>query len=324
MRVLVTGANGFLAANIVRELLSRGYEVRGMVRPGADLRSLNGLAIEYFKGNITHQPDIDKAVAGCDVVIHAAADTSQRYSSSVPLRKVNVEVVKHFIGASQRNNVERFIFVSTGNTIAFGTKNNPGKEENGIGEYFIKSGYALSKLEAEQLVMQAVNKSGLNAIIVNPTFMIGPYDSKPSSGRIFQMMYPHKLVFIPKGGKNFTPVADAAVAICNAINLGEAGERFLLAGENLSYKEFLVIVKDGAPHFSVLIPNWVLLIAGHVGSFLRFLGVNAELSVSNAKILISDDYYTGKKAVDVLKMPQTPITVAVAEAINWFKKYKML
>ena len=324
MKILVTGANGFLAANIVRELLARKCEVRGMVRKRADLRSLSGITIDMFYGNITRSEDVDAAVSGCDVVIHAAADTSQRYSTADPLRKVNVEATRLLVEASKKYGIRRFIFVSSGNTIDYGSLENPGHEGNGLGILFRTSGYALSKLEAENLILDEVNKNGLNAVIVNPNFMIGPYDAKPSSGRILQMMYPKRIVFIPKGGKNFTPVKDAAVAICNAIDKGRAGERYLLGGANLSYKQFLRIVRAGKRTIPVVMPDWLLISIGAMASVMRFFGIHTELSLNNARILCADDYYTSAKAIEELQMPQTPIQSAVEEAIQWFREQGML
>jgi dihydroflavonol-4-reductase len=324
MKVLITGANGFLAANVARELIKRGCEVRGMVRGKADLTSLEGLSIEYFKGNITNHAHVNKAVKGCDVVIHAAADTSQRFDTAGPLRKVNVEATRYFAEACIDHSVKRFIFVSTGNTIDFGTPENPGHEGNPLGKLFRKSGYALSKLEAEKMVAGMVKNRGLNAVIVNPTFMIGPYDAKPSSGRILKMMYPRKMVFIPKGGKNFVDVRAAAAAICNAFERGTPGERYLLAGVNLTYRQFLKIVRRGMKTCPVVIPQWLLVGIGALGSLSRKMGVHSELSVYNARILSSLDYYTNKKAVSELKMPETQIDKAVNDAITWMKEQKML
>jgi dihydroflavonol-4-reductase len=324
MKVLVTGANGFLAANVVRELLSRNFDVRAMIRKNADMRSLEGVELEYFYGNITNETDVDKAVKGCEIVIHVAADTSQRYDTAEPLRNVNVEATRLFVEASKRHQVRRFIFISTGNTIDFGSRENPGHEGNPLGKLFEKSGYALSKLEAEKMIIDEVINSGFNAVILNPTFMIGPFDAKPSSGRIFTMMYPNKVVFIPKGGKNFTPVKDAAVAICNAIELGTAGERYLIAGQNLTYLEFLKIVKQDNAYLPITLPGWLLIAVGAFGSLLRKLGIPFELSLNNARMLCADDFYTPAKAIRELRMPQTPIPVAVDEAIAWFKEHGML
>ncbi|HPR31152.1 MAG TPA: NAD-dependent epimerase/dehydratase family protein [Prolixibacteraceae bacterium] len=322
--VLVSGANGFLAANVVRELLSRGYRVRGMIRENARLTSLEHIKIEYFSGQITKREDVDRAVEGCSVVIHVAADTSQRYDTAAPLMQVNVTATRYFIEACKKHAVGRFIFVSTGNTIDFGSLENPGHEGNPLGKLFRKSGYALSKLMAEEQVVEAVKNDKLSAVIVNPTFMIGPYDSKPSSGRILQMMVPHSLVFIPKGGKNFVDVKAVATAICNAIDRGTPGERYLLAGINLSYREFLALVRKGKKTLAVVLPGWLLLSMGAIGSLFRKLGIASELSVNNARILCSDDFYTNRKARSELDMPESNIEQAVSEAIEWMKEHGML
>jgi dihydroflavonol-4-reductase len=322
MKVLVTGANGFLASNVVRKLNHRGFAVRGMIRATADLRSLSGTGVELFYGNITNIISAMEAVKGCDVVIHIAADTSQHHHNLTPYMKVNVTGTFNILEASCRNNVKRFIFVSTANAFGFGTKSNPGNEDMPPKYPFTASGYAISKMKAQELVLEYVHSGKLEAVVVNPTFMLGPYDAKPSSGRIITMAYNRKLIPVPPGGKNFVHVDDVATGICNAIDLGKSGSCYLLANENLSYSEFYVKLGRavGKSFTQLRLAPKLLRAMGVVGTFVRKTGVKSDLNLITAKMLCVDNYYNSAKAVNELKLPQTPVENAIGDALEWFNQ----
>lgn len=319
MKVLVTGANGFLAANIIRELTSRGIQTKGMVRRNCNMKAIEGLNPEICYGNITSLQDVKDAVDGCDFVIHAAADTSQNTSDPSPLFPVNVQGTANVITASKDSKVKRLIFVSTANTSGL-DKENPSVDK--LAKHYKKSGYALSKSEAEQLIRNETKVGNLDAVIVNPTFMIGPYDAKPSSGRIFFLLLKKGIVFYPPGGKNFVDVRCAAVAICNAITLGQSGESYTLSGENMSFKEFAARLKQVAnrPSVQIQIPASILIFAGILGSAARIIGIKAELNYHNAKILTLKEDISNKKAVDELRMPTTNINKSIVDAVSWLRK----
>ena len=260
MKALVTGANGFLASNVVRELNRRGYSVRAMVRSTADLRSLQGTDCELFYGNITNIIHTVEAAKDCDVVIHVAADTSQYYTNVESYMRANVLGTINMLEAAVKNSVKRFIFVSTANTFGYGTKSSPGNENMPPKYPFTASGYALSKIKAQELVLEYGNSGKIETVVVNPTFMIGPYDTKPGSGRIITMMYNRKFVPVPTGGKNFIHVADVAAGICNAIDKGKSGSCYLLANENLSYGEFYTKLAEvsGKHFYQIKLPSRLL------------------------------------------------------------------
>ena len=319
MKVLVTGANGFLASNIIRELLLRGADVRGMVRRNCNDNTIQGLNIELCFGNIVSYQDVRHAVEGCDIVIHAAANTSQAYSVPLPLIPVNVNGTANVVRAAKEFNVKRLIFVSTANTIGL----DPDDEQHDrLSSYYLKSGYALSKMKAEKLILKEVKAGNLSAVIVNPTFMIGAYDAKPGSGRIFMLLLKHNIVFYPPGGKNFVDVKSAAVAICNAIDKGENGGRYPLAGVNLSFREFLAILNkiENRNPVQIRIPTFFLILAGIIGSVLRAVGLKVELNYSNARILTMCEDISGEKATEELLMPKTDVENAIADALCWFRK----
>jgi len=326
MKVLVTGANGLLASNLVRELLHSGYEVRGIVRESSNLLSLKKVDVELFKGEITNPADVRKAFAGCEVVVHAAANTSQWPTNFEAYKKTNVDATQMILDEAVRRGVGKFIFVSSANAFDPGTKDVPGNEESPF-SMAGKSGYMLSKQVAQELVLGEFRRSGLPAVVVNPTFMLGKYDAKPSSGQIILMAHQKSLMAYPSGGKNFVHVADVARGIVNAISMGTAGECYLLVGENLSYREFFEKLRlvHGHPQKLARIPRVAIRLAGYLGSLYETLsGKPAKLNSVNARLLCTDNYYSPDKAIRELNMPQTPISQAIEDALEWFAQYGYL
>ena len=322
MKVLVTGANGLLGSNIIRQLLNQGIQARAMVRPNARLLSLEGCEPEYFFGNITSSEDVNKAAAGCDYIIHTASITDQTLPRLSNYLKVNVDGTQNIIDASFNNRIKRLIYISSTNSIGYGSKENPGTEEKPAMKPYTESHYAISKYMAEQKVMNAVDESGLNAVILNPSFMIGPYDSKPSSGKLLLIGYRDKFVFLTRGGRNFVPVEDVAIAACKALTKGRKGEKYLLTNSNLSYKEFYDIVDDitGFKRIKIIMPSWMIKGTGLLGSVASYSGKQVLLNYNNARILTVRNFYSSEKSVKELDFPQSDIRTAIRKALNWFKE----
>jgi len=310
-----------LSGHLVHELLRCGYTVRAMMRPGAKAPALAGLDIELMYGNITSKSDVQTAVKGCDVIIHAAADTSQSHHSLNDYYPVNVDATEKIINAASAEGCRRMIFVSTANTMGFGSMLKPGNENTPVSPLFLKSGYAKSKILAQKAMMDAVNDKKIDAVIVNPTFMIGPMDYNPHSGRIFKMLLEKKVVFYPPGGKNFVDVRDAAKGIVNAISKGESGECYLISGVNLSFHDFFLNVKllSGQNTRLVSVPSPVLKLLGFIGSIFGVLGINSELNLTNSRILCIGNYFDNSKAVQHLCLPCSGIHKTISDSIEWIR-----
>lgn len=326
MKVLVTGANGLLASNLVRDLLHSGYEVRGMVRESSNLLSLKRIDVELFKGEITNPADVRSAFAGCEVVIHAAANTSQWPTGYEAYKRTNVDATQLLLDEAVRRNIEKFIFVGSANAFDPGSREKPGTEESPFTEKG-KSGYMLSKYVAQNLVLSEFQRSGLPAIVVNPTFMLGKYDAKPSSGQIVLMAHGKNLMACPSGGKNFVHVADVARGIVNSISMGKPGECYLLANENLTYTDFFEKMKlvTGFPRRQMQLGKSLIMLAGEMGSLLETVRKKpAKLNAVNARLLCTYNYYSAAKAVRELSMPQTPVSQAIEDAVEWFEQYGYL
>lgn len=318
-KVLITGANGFLGSNLTRELYRLGYDIRILVRPQADLKSIADIPCEIFSGRIDDKADVQAAVKGCDIVIHAAAVTGQWNISFEQYEAVNFISTRYVAEAVLEHKVARFIFVSTANTIGPGTKEEPGTELNGFTLYSANSGYITTKYLAQQYVLEQVERHQLPAIIVNPTFMIGPYDIKPSSGQLLLYGVNKKILFCSQGGKNFVYIKDVCQGIMQAIDRGKTGECYLLAGENLSYREFFRLVNRVTGNRSLIIeiPTFIVKLGGMLGSLLY---KKSKLNYTTAYLACLGNYYTGKKSVRELGITYMPVEEAIHKALSWFKE----
>ena len=323
MKILVTGADGLLGSTLVRELLKRGHQLRAFVQPGRQQKTLEGLTLEKFPGNLLHADEVLKASEGCDAVIHCAASTSVWPTRSEIVNQVNIEGTKNIIDAVQKNNIQRMIYVGTANSFGFGSKENPGVEGNPYKSAMYGLDYMDSKYKAQQLILNEVKEKNLPAVIVNPTFMFGPYDSNPSSGAMIVALYKRKVPGYTSGGRNYVCAKDAAVAIANALTKGRVGECYILGNQNLSYKEAFgkIAATIGVKAPSISIPSIFAKLYGGVGSIIgKISGNTPAISYPLSRIACDEHYFSPAKAVQELELPQTPIETGIKECFEWLKE----
>lgn len=282
--------------------------------------------LEVFVGKITDKADVFRAASGCDIIIHTAANTNQNTTRYADYKEVNVNGTEYILQAAEKYHISRTIIISSANTLGYGTQGIPGNESCAMSYPFTKSYYAKSKQEAEELALYAAGNTTGDIIIINPSFMIGAYDTKPGSGKIIIRGYKKKIIFVPPGGKNFIHVKDAAKAICNAIIFGRDKERYLLANENMSYKDFYTILNNITQSKAqiVTLPSFILHAVGFIGSTLSLVGLKTALHNNNMRILCIKNYYSNQKAKEELKLDLTPIPDAIKDALQWFKTSGML
>ncbi len=319
-KVLITGVNGLLAANAIEAFLDKGYLVTGILRGKNRYRGIQHPNLELYDGSFLNMDDLENAIKGCNHVIHIAALTAQGLTKRSDYDRINVEGALKVLDAAKRNRLKRMVFVSTTNVFGYGCKDQPGDETQPIESPFSGSFYAQSKLEAQTQLLK--KKGDFELVIVNPTFMLGPYDAKPGSGRIILMGYKKKFVFVPPGGKNFVHVKDVARGLVEALEKGRDGEAYLMANENLTYLEFFKILSKitGQKPALLKIPKGILIFMGFWGSFLRAMGLKTELSLPNMKILCAHGYYSNQKTKDELGLSFQNTEKAIADAIQWFRK----
>ncbi|MBK9479713.1 MAG: NAD-dependent epimerase/dehydratase family protein [Bacteroidetes bacterium] len=322
MKVLLTGADGFLGSNITRELLKQGYEVRAFHLPHQQTATLQDLPIERYEGNLLNIQDIEKALVGCDAIIHAAASTSVWPTRNATSWKINVEATKNCITAALSAKVKRFVYVGTANSFGFGTKANPGNEEGAYNCDQYKLDYMDSKKAAQQLVLKAVKEQQLPAVIVNPCFMFGPYDSIPGPGAMIVSICKNQIPGYTSGGRNYTAVKDVAQAIVNAIKQGRIGECYILGNANLSYREIFDLIAEttGSKHPKTHIPTLLAKTYGGINSLIgRISGRAPKVSYPLAQIACDTHYYSSDKAIRELGLQQSDLKQAIAESYGWLK-----
>lgn len=327
MKILLTGADGFLGTNIAHELLNRKYKVRTFIQAGRPDELLKDLDIERVYGDILNIEEITMAAQGCDALIHAAANTSVWPSRSSIIRKVNIEGTRNVIKAALKAGVKRMVYIGTANTFGFGDESNPGHEGNPYAAAGYKIDYLDSKYEAHLLILEAVKNKKLPCVIVNPTFMFGPNDSKPSSGAMIVGIYQNKVPGYTKGGRNFIKVKDAASGIANALTKGEVGECYILGNENLTYKEIFkkIAMVTGVKPPKLFLPSWIVILFGLLNSALAFITKKTPtISYQMARISNDKHFFTPDKAVKHLQLPQNPIEEGIKECFDWLKEHNYL
>lgn len=322
MKILVTGADGMLGTNTARELLGRGHEVRAFLLEGSPAKTLERLEIEKVYGNILNEPDLVEAARGCDAIVHTAANTNIWPNRSTIVRSVNIDGTKNVIAATQKSAIKRLVYIGTANSFGFGSKANPGNESKPYQSQKYGLDYMDSKYEAQRLIIEAAKTDGLPAVSINPTFMFGPYDSKPGAGAMILAIYHRKVPGFAVGGRNYIGVKDVAVGIANALTMGQPGECYIAGHENLNYKEAFTKIAEtiGVAPPKITIPASLSKAYGYIGTKTgQLLGTTPTVSYAMAQISCDEHYFTAAKAVRDIGLPQTPVEEGIRACFEWLK-----
>ncbi len=325
MPIFVTGGTGFLGINLVRHLVSQGHLVRLLVRPHSGRVGLDSDLIEFVHGDVTDSESVVNAMRGCDRVYHLAGWVQVSPWGLDEARRVNVEGTRNACSAALRVGVQRLVHTSSIATIAAGTLENPADETSpwNLGE--IRIPYYRTKWEAERVVLEFVQQ-GLDAVITNPSYLVGPWDVKPSAGRILIQAAMGRLRAIPnRGGINFLDVREAAAGLVQAMERGRTGERYFLGGENLSFRSYCRLAAEmvGVKAGDLPLPYAALFPMAAAGSILGRLAPrlfrDINLCVLHSAFL--EHYATSRKACAELGFKEVPVEQAIVDAIDWFIRY---
>lgn len=322
MRILITGATGLLGNNLVRALVAaKQHDVRVLARASSDPRSLEGLHIERALGDVTDADAVRAAAAGCQAIIHCAGIVQLGWTRLAESRAVNVTGTKNVIAGAQAAGA-RLVHISTVNTLAIGQRDTPADEETPRAGQ-IECSYVVSKREGEQLVDDA-QRAGLDAVVIHPGFLLGPWDWKPSSGKMLLAIAHRFTPFAPIGGCSVCDVRDVAATIVAATERAPSGRHYLLAGHNISYFDLwkqMAQVSGGAPPRVRLGPvnRWL---GGWFGDLRAKLTGN-EGDVNSASIAMSSQwhYYSSARAERELDYRVRPLEESLRDAWAWLQEH---
>jgi len=331
VKVLVVGATGQLGSNLVRALVARGDQVRGLVRPTSSPLTLKGLDIELVQGDLNDAASLDRACDGVRVVFQAA---SYYPPQTVPVAAATAQALaetRNLLAAVRRASVNRLVFTSTLTTIGFpprGARHPDGSERLAdetcpFVPLYPKNPYLMSKAAMENAVLDAA-RGGLPAVVVNPTECFGPYDSKPTTGTQILMIAKRLMPAYIQAPVNVIDVRDVAVGMIRAAERGRIGERYILGNWNTTQKEVNVLIARVAGVMAPLapVPFPIARYGSKLGdwAFRTILRKRAPVPGFFVEMLRHMQHYDCSKAIRELDYPRSPVEPAIRDALAWFRE----
>jgi dihydroflavonol-4-reductase len=328
MKCFVTGASGFIGANLVHELAGRGHSVKALLRPGADERGLVGAPFERAIGDVSDRQLLKREIAGCDWCFHVAASYQLWMRDYAPMYAANVEGTRNVLAAAGQAGCGKIVYTSTVGCIGL-PKNVDGKftpttELDFATEAQMTNHYKRSKWQAEQVALELARK-GFPIVIVNPSAPVGPRDVKPTpTGQLILDFLNRKLPAYLDTGLNWVHVRDVAVGHILAAEKGRVGERYILgsASGNWTMQQMLKILEEitGLPAPKMKVPYWVALAAAHVDETISsFTGKPPKAPLAGVRMAKYKMWFNPAKAIRELGLPQTPPKQALTDAAEWFR-----
>ena len=328
MKCFLTGASGFIGANLARELVSRGHRVKALVRPCSDPRGLQGVDCEKVQGDISQRHTLQQALAGADWCFHVAASYHLWLRDYRPMYAANVEGTRNVLEASGAAGCARIVYTSTVGCIGLPRMENgklvPTDEATPVSGSQMSNHYKRSKWQAEEVARELAGK-GLPIIIVNPTAPIGPFDVKPTpTGKVIVDFLNRQMPAYLDTGLNWVHVRDVVIGHILAAEKGRFGERYILgnADGNWTMKDALAALGDlsGLPAPKMRVPYFVALLAAHCDETLSSLtGKEPKAPLAGVRMARYKMFFNPAKAIRELGLPQTPPRQAFSDAIQWFK-----
>ena len=324
---VVTGATGHIGNVLIRELTAKREKVRAVVPPREDTSPLERLQVDLIEGDVRNIDSLIRAFEGCDIVYHLAGIISIVPGKRNLMHQVNVEGARNVVEACLSTGVKRLIYTSSIHAIAeppHGTtidETLPFDPNRTIGDY------GRSKALAAREVLKGIRK-GLNAVIVCPTGVTGPYDYKVSEmGQLIMDFLERKLKAYVAGSYDFVDVRDVARGHILAGQKGEAGQTYILSGERITVAELLSTLKEitGVKPPSLKMPRRLARAVGVLASPYYWLTKTRPLFTAySIDVLASNSLVSSEKARRELGYSSRPVRESIQNAIEWFKEAGMV
>ena len=328
MKVLVTGATGFVGGNLARELCTRGHEVRAVARPGSNPLTIENTEIELVEGDILDRESIRRSAKGCEAVFHCAAAYTFWSRDPQSVRRTNVEGTINVLECSAEAGAERIVYTSTVSTVGIPKDGSLGNENTPLVSGSLHGHYKQSKFEAEQEALRLAEE-GVPVVVVNPTAPIGPWDVKPTpTGKIILDFLRRRIPAYLATGLNLVDVADVSAGHILALEKGRIGQRYILGNRNVTLKEMFTILGEitGLPAPRLRLPYWLVVGAGYAEQAISAGVLRREPTIPVEGVLASRKpaWVSSGRAITELGLPQTPVERALERAVEWFSTHGYL
>jgi dihydroflavonol-4-reductase len=323
MLAFVTGATGFVGSHVARSLAAQGADLRLLVRSSSDLRNIQDLRADRVIGDLRDASSLKKAVSGCDVVFHVAADYRLWVRDPDEMYRSNVEGTKAILESALENKVRRVVYTSSVATMGFNSNGQFASEQSPVSLADMIGPYKRSKFMAEEIAIQA-GKSGMDVVVVNPTTPVGERDIKPTpTGRIVVDFLKKKFPAYVETGLNLVDVTECAQGHIAALEKGKSGERYILGGENLTLKQILdkLAAITGLPSPKIKVPYVVALATGVVDQVVTGYVRNREprATIDAVRMGRKKMFVSSNKAERDLGWKIVPVDGALRRAVEWFQ-----
>jgi len=325
MKVFVTGATGFVGHHVARALAAEGADLRLLVRKSSNLQNLEGIRGETVVGDLLAPESLRPALAGCDAVMHVAADYRLWIRDPAAMYKANVDGTRELLRMAREAGVPRVVYTSSVATMHFRTDGLVINEDTPVSIKDMVGHYKRSKFLAEQEAIKAA-AGGQKVMILNPTTPIGPNDAKPTpTGRIFVDFLNGKFPAYMDTGLNLVDVAEVARTHVAALTVGTPGKRYILGGENLTLKQILdkMSAITGIPSPTVEIPFAVAATYAFFEEWItgRIRGKEPRATLEEVRMGRKKMFASSAHAQQELGFRIAPVYPAMRAAIEWFRAH---
>ncbi len=326
--VVVTGPTGHIGNVLVRELLERGERVRALVLPSEDLTPIRGLDVETVEGDIVDLDSLIRAFEGADVVYHLAGVISIVPGEWDRLYRVNVVGTRNVIRACLTCEVRRLVYASSIHAFYEPPPGITFDETSPFDPEKLSMEYDRTKAMATLEVLEATRK-GLDAVVVCPTGVMGPYDYRLSEmGQLIRDFTRKTLIGYVNGAYDFVDVRDVAKGLILACEKGKTGESYILSGERITIPEIMSHLEEltGSPRPRLRFPVWLAQIAAAVFTplYLMLTRERPLLTTCSIQTLQRNSETTSKKAISELGYSARPLRQSIEDSINWLKDHGVL
>lgn len=327
MKVVVTGANGFLGGWLTKRLCSEGYDVHVVVRPTSDMSDLAGLPIKKWMGDVLDLESLKKAFEGASLVFHLAGIVAYKKSDRKKMDAVNITGTQNVIEAIKFCRVPKILYLSS--VVAVGAGFTPKQILNESSKYnlsHLNLGYFETKKMAEDIVVRETRSGAFESFIVNPSTIYGPADAKKGSRSIQLKVAQGKFPFYTGGGVNVVAVEDVIDGIIWTLKRGKSGKRYILCGENWTIQKLFteIALAAGVQPPKIKIPDFALHGLGFIGDTLESFGIKGGISSENAWTSTLFHWFDNTKAREELGFKPRESRLAIQASVNWIREQGLL